>query len=324
MIHLPTPGLRSRRSTMGLLRRLPAAALTATLFCGAALAKPVEVPFDFSRGAIGLDVTVKGVPLFVILDTGVDPSVIDINRAEALALNVDRAAGGEASGYGDAKSARVFPATIAGLAIAGRSFAPVNALAADTSAMSAGYGRRLDGVLGYSFLTDKIVLIDYRNRKIGLLDQPGDATPTIQSCHKRWALPLQFLDGDNTPIIPDFHLGAAAGPITLDTGSNGGISLFPPALDLSGVRGALVEKGEVAHSGSRGDTKSKSYALNETVGFGPFTLPAGEEVRLDAAQSPTDKRVANVGNQLFAAMKLKILLDYHAKQITFYGDCADG
>jgi hypothetical protein len=98
MIHLPTPGLRSRRSTMGLLRRLPAAALTATLFCGAALAKPVEVPFDFSRGAIGLDVTVKGVPLFVILDTGVDPSVIDINRAEALALNVDRAAGGEAVG----------------------------------------------------------------------------------------------------------------------------------------------------------------------------------------------------------------------------------
>ncbi len=29
--------------------------------------------------------------------------------------------------------------------------------------LSAGYGRTLDGVLGYSFLTDKVVLIDYAN-----------------------------------------------------------------------------------------------------------------------------------------------------------------
>ena len=232
MIHLSPPSPRSRRSTTGLLRGLPAAALTVTLFCGAALAKPLEVPFDFSRGAIGLDVTVKGAPLFVMLDTGVDPSVIDISRADALGLHVDRGASGEASGYGDAKSARVFSATITGLAIAGRSFASVDALAADTTAMSAGYGRRLDAVLGYSFLKDKIVLIDYRNRKIGLLDKPGDATPTVQHCRAHWNLPMQFLDGDNTPIIPEFRLGAATGPITLDTGSNSGIALFPIALDL--------------------------------------------------------------------------------------------
>src|SRR5579863_4410451 len=77
-----------------------------------AFARPLEVPFDFSRGAIGLDVKIKGVPAFALLDTGADPSVIDVGRADALGLRVDRAHGGEASGTGDAASAPAYPATI--------------------------------------------------------------------------------------------------------------------------------------------------------------------------------------------------------------------
>ncbi|MGH3428909.1 MAG: hypothetical protein ACRDQZ_15310 [Mycobacteriales bacterium] len=61
--------------------------------------------------------------------------------------------------------------------------------------------------------------------------------------------------------------------------------------------------------------------LNERVGFGPFSLLAGQVVMLTKASSATDKRAANIGNQLFAAMNLKILLDYPAKQILFYGNC---
>src|SRR5260221_13433385 len=101
----------------------------------AASAAPLSVPFDFSQMAIGPDVTVGGTPLYMILDTGVDPSVIDIARADALHLKVDRAAGGEASGEGNATEAKVFPATIDTLVIAGRSFAPVDALAADMTAL---------------------------------------------------------------------------------------------------------------------------------------------------------------------------------------------
>jgi len=33
-------------------------------------------------------------PLFILLDTGVDPSTIDLHRAEALHLKIDRNAGG--------------------------------------------------------------------------------------------------------------------------------------------------------------------------------------------------------------------------------------
>ena len=52
-----------------------AAALAVGLTVSAAAAQGAEpvltVPFDFSRQAIGLDVTVKGAPLTMILDTGV-------------------------------------------------------------------------------------------------------------------------------------------------------------------------------------------------------------------------------------------------------------
>ena len=121
-------------------RSVAAGALAASVLFSSALAATIQVPFDFSRGPIGLDVTVKGTPLHAILDTGVDPSVIDIGRARELGLKVDRGAGGEASGVGDAASAKVYPATIEALAIGALAFGPFAALAADMSAMSADMG----------------------------------------------------------------------------------------------------------------------------------------------------------------------------------------
>ncbi|HEY1631042.1 MAG TPA: retropepsin-like aspartic protease [Rhizomicrobium sp.] len=301
--------------------KLRLAALALACVCGAASAAPLTVPFDFSRSAIGLDVTVKGTPLYMILDTGVDPSVIDGVRADALHLKVDRGAGGEASGEGDAKQAQAYPATIDGLALGGHDFPAIDALAFDMSTLSARYGRKLDGVLGYSFLTGKIVLIDYPRHTLGILDRPADAAPSVQTCRKRWTIPLKPFTGDSIPIIPDFRFGKATAPISLDTGSNGGIALYKGALALAGVSAALIEAGESNATGARGDTKVKTYVLNAPVGFGPFTLPAGQAVTLHNEEGSADTRLANIGNKLFAAMKLKMLLDYRARLMTFYGDC---
>jgi len=296
-----------------------AAALMLSL--GAASAAPLTVPFDFSRNAIGLDVTVKGTVLYMLLDTGVDPSVIDTARAGALGLKVDRGSSGEASGEGDAKQATVFAATIDGLALGGRAFAPIDALATDMGTLSKQYGRPLDGVLGYSFLTDKIVLIDYAARTLGILDRPADAAPQVGRCAKRWSTKLRSFGDDSIPILSDFRFGGASGPISLDTGSNRGIALYDGALALPGLRAALVAKGETTYAGARGTGSMKTYVLNEPVGFGPFTLPAGEIVSLRPAQASPDARVANIGNKLFAAMKLKMLLDYKSRLMTFYGRC---
>jgi hypothetical protein len=111
------------------------------------------------------------------------------------------------------------------------------------------------------------------------------------------------------------------GPVTLDTGSNGGIALFQSALDLPGVRASITENGMVTHQGFRGATIARSYVFNSPVGFGPFSVPPGQPVMLHDEKGSKGNRVANVGNKLFDAMGLKVLLNYPARMMTFYGDC---
>ena len=305
-----------------LTNALCATAVSFPLLTGADAAEaPLTVPFDYSRGAIGLDVTVKGTPLYMILDTGVDPSAVDIKRADALGLPVQRGAGGEASGEGDAASAQIFPATIESLALGGRPFGAVDAAAMDMSALSARYGRPLDGVLGYSFLNTRIVLIDYPHNTLSILASAADAVPLVQACRAHYSVALRSFEDDQIPVVPAFRLGAATAPISLDTGSNKAITLYQGAFALPGLRDALTEQGAIRSTGARGDSTMKTYVLNAPVGFGPFTLPPGQIVTASAQAGSADTRLANIGNPLFAALKLKLLLDYRARQITFYGDC---
>lgn len=280
------------------------------------------MPFDFSRGAIEVEVTVHGTVLHALVDTGVNPSVIDLQRATALGLAVDRSDPGQASGFGNGQGAAVFPSAITGLALGGRAFAGIDALAVDMSTLSARYGRPLDAVLGASFLQGQRVLIDYPRRRLTLLP-PGTGTGTgaaTRACRVHWSVPLRVLD-DSYPLIPAVRIGSARAPATLDTGYNGGIALFGHALDLPGVRAGLAESGTVEHAGARGDARSTRYTLALPVGIGPFTLPPGQQVIVHAQDEPAHRRAANLGNRVFDQLQVQVLLDAPARTLGFFGQC---
>jgi hypothetical protein len=296
-------------------------ALGLALCAVSAAAAPLTLRFDFSRGAIGVDATIGGEPAYVLLDTGVDPSVIDLGRAEALGLKLDRAGASEPSGEGDATSAPAYPTAIPGLSLGGRRFAPIEALAVDAHAISEGYGRPVDAILGYSFLNRRIVLIDYPGSRVSILERRVEAASIVRGCRMRYELPMRMLTDENFPLIPAFRFGAASGPVTFDTGSNGGPTLYQAALALPGVRAAMRETGAVSHAGVRGAASAKSYALDEAIGFGPFSLAPGQAVTVRDELGSAATRIANVGNPTYAALKLKVLLDYRARRMTFYGTC---
>ena len=67
--------------------------------------------------------------------------------------------------------------------------------------------------------------------------------------------------------------------------------------------------------------RRRPFDWRHNPGFGPFTLPPGQPADLRATAGSPDTRLANIGNKLFAALKLKMLLDYKARQMTFYGSC---
>lgn len=290
------------------------------LGCGEVFGQTVRVPFDFSQSEIGVDAEVNGEPVYIMLDTGVDPSVIDLHRAEALHLKIDRNGGGQMSGTGSTEQNTAFPTNIEGFAISGHRFRSFDALASDISALSAKYGRRLDAIIGYSFLQDKTILIDYPERRLHLLDRPSAARLATKSCRTEWSAPMQLLEGENWPLIPQLRLGDAVISATLDTGSNASITLYEGALDKPGVRSALVQTGEGKSGGFQGEERRKEYVFNKPIGFGSFELPPGAAVTLRDVSGSTPN-LANVGNKLFAAMGLKMMLDYRHHTMTFFGDC---
>ncbi len=111
--------------------------------------------------------------------------------------------------------ADVFPAIIDGLDIRGRSFPPIDALAADTTGMSKTYGRTIDGVLGYSFLKDQIVLIDYAAQQAAIFDRAVDARPKVGLCrrltfygscpHRNSLIVFEGHPFDKSPSFTDRH-----------------------------------------------------------------------------------------------------------------------
>ena len=286
----------------------------------AASAAPVSIPFDFSKGAIAVEITAGGAPLRVLVDTGVDPSVIDLGRVEALGLKLDRAAAGAGSGIGGTKRATAMPTTLAGLAVGGRAAAPFAALATDLGDLSTAYGARLDGILGYSYLNGRIVLIDYPAGRLTLFDHRAEAIAATAPCRRRWLIPMRMLKGENWPLIP-LRLGSATALATLDTGHDGTLNLYRRALDLPGVRAALSQAGETRASGFNGDERRSQWRMTAPIGVGPFDLAPGALVTLADTEGSADTSLANAGNRLFAALRLRLLLDYRDRQIGLYGDC---
>jgi hypothetical protein len=157
----------------------------------------LRVPFDFSRSEIGIDATVNGEPFYVLIDTGVDPSAIDLQRAETLHLKIDRNGGGGVSGFGNTDQPTAFPTVVTGFAISGHKFENFEALTGDLSALSTTYGRHVDAFIGYSFLKDEIILIDYPERTLYLLNRPSEAKSVSKGCRTKWNSPMQLLEGEN-------------------------------------------------------------------------------------------------------------------------------
>ena len=303
------------------LKHLLAAAFACVLTAGPAWSEPLRVRFDFSRSEIGVAATIKGSPVYVFVDSGTDPSTIDLARAKELHLKLGRSDGGQVTGTGSGKAPQAFPTMIEGLAIAGHSFPGIEAVAVDLGVISQPYGRRVDGVLGFSFLKNEAVLIDYNAHVLQILSDPKDEEAATRSCHLKWNADLRLVPGNNSPSFVRFRLGAGEAPVTLDTGSNSPLMLYQGALALPGLRAALKSQGTTHAGGYLGGETRNKYVMMAPIGFGPFVLPRGTSVELNAHAGPGGV-VANAGNNLFAALKLKMLLDYPQHRMAFFGECS--
>lgn len=261
------------------------------------------IPFAFERNQIILMVSVNGHDsLNFLLDTGTDNSTIDEATAQRIGLKVvpsESFKGG-------------VPSTVwlRNLKIGSLAVDSLFAWAPDLSRVSKSLGRPLHGVLGYSFLQDRIVQIDYPNRVVRFLDNP----PPIEKIGRNVMLPMLFLTGRNIPLFEKLYVREKPIRATLDTGSSMGLMLYPRATADLGME-------EEARHAPR--ATALVYNGDEEVRKGPKV-----QVRLQAAQFDSvqvyfavksaeyhllPERDGNLGNECFKNTRLT--LDYKNKQI---------
>jgi hypothetical protein len=127
---------------------------------GRAEPRQVEVGFAAAQHQIVVKVKLgKQGPFSMVLDSGAEATVIDA----ALARRLRALHEGEAAGI---ESVRDYERTMYDLRIGSLRADSLPATPFDLGKLSAKLGAHIDGVLGYSFLEDRVVQIDYRRQRL--------------------------------------------------------------------------------------------------------------------------------------------------------------
>ncbi|NTU81070.1 MAG: hypothetical protein HGA45_17090 [Chloroflexales bacterium] len=267
----------------------------------------VEVPLIFAPRVLRcVAAGPGGNPLSVLIDTGTDPSAIDLGLARRLGLRLgDFGLGSDAA----SDQVRFTESVLPWLRLGDLTLRDLYAVAVDLS----GAPFKVDLVLGYNVLSSLTLTVDY-NEGLLRLGHP-DLEPPAPGPGGA-ALPLRFFE--HFPALEGAALICSGEPyaealdlplVTIDTGSNGALTLSP---DLAARAGLRRGAGPVAASEGRGFVEGVPVLRAAAAGLrlGPFTLPALE---LDAPESLAGDLGragrANLGNAVLARFA-RVTLDY--------------
>jgi predicted aspartyl protease len=127
-------------------------------------ASPKAIHFEIKKEVILLDVTVDGKgPYKFLLDTGAGATVLSPDLAKALALKSDKK--GDAVGAGGGKS-DVSVARVKSVAIGDTRRDDLEVVILDIANVGSAIGITLYGIVGYTFLREYRVVIDYPGQTV--------------------------------------------------------------------------------------------------------------------------------------------------------------
>jgi predicted aspartyl protease len=273
---------------------------------------PVEVPFEFEHNQIILQVKIEGKgPFNMLLDTNTDPSAIDAATARELGL-VAGAKGATATGGGTEKNT-VYPARLPIIEVGAFTARDVGAAIIDLSKLGERIGKPIHGVLGYSFLKDRIVQIDYPNQKLRFFtESPYPRIKFGPNTVNIIAFPFRYEDGE--VMIESVFVNGEKMKATLDTWSSGTFSLTPEAVAQLGLeeQGRDNEDESVGYNGS---FKSKIGTL-KSVRMGKLSIDSAQATFwLPETGHDNKKFQVNIGNGFFKDFMMTF--DFKNKMVVF-------
>ena len=140
-----------------------------------------EISFELQNDLIWVQVATPSQPetLTFLVDTGASVSVLDRELCRKLGLSgrsrvAVEGVGGVTEGLWPIK----FTGSMAGIKLRPKY------LGLDLTALSAASGRKVDGIIGIDFLSAYVIRIDYKNRKLSLMDRkefcPNPASERVE------------------------------------------------------------------------------------------------------------------------------------------------
>jgi len=277
--------------------------------CGltTAAAQSAEVPFEFVHNEIVVKVTIEGKgPFNAMIDTGTDPSAIDIGTARRVGIKLG-STGHKSSGGGTVANLN-YACKMSTLSVGSISATSVEAAAIDLSRVSERMGVHVDAILGYSFLKKRIVQFDYPRSVVRFLDR----SPAHGDSRDAATVPFRYKDN---VLIDGILVNGRSVTANLDTGSSGTFQLPPEATNELGLSEDAARGKPNVSVGYNGPHENREGTIkNVTIGAISVDNPP---VLFFAAGTGHDKVPwsINIGNGF---MKNYIVtVDYTAKTVTF-------
>ncbi|MGA3006727.1 MAG: aspartyl protease family protein [Opitutaceae bacterium] len=189
------------------------------------------------------------------------------------------------------------PVTLRRFSLGQARFERVPALVYDCGALSAHFGVKIDGILGFPLFRDTLLTLDYPRSRV-LLDPETSPAPV------RPGSTIPFDNASRTPLIP-VMLGDDTFIVLIDSGSDGGLNLNPAGLHATfdyGPRPGLA-------------VTTLTDARPQQVGRIAQSLHVGAYAFMHPVVALTDD-LSSLGG---AALKnFTVTFDQRRSQVTFY------
>ena len=237
-----------------------------------------------------------------LVDTGssvtlVSPEFAERHGTAAPATTMPQVRVRSASGHSTMLSA----VTVRRIALGDAQFERVPALVYDFSELSAHFGEKIDGVLGFPVFRDTVLTLDYPQSRILLSPAGGAAT-------LRPGSRIAFDTMTKTPLVP-IEIDGQTLVALIDSGSDNGLHLNPVGLEAPFAHGP-VPGGVIATLA--GERPQQIGRLAGTLRLGNYTLPR-------PIADLTDE-LSSVGGAILR--NFVVTFDQKRGDITFFRDTA--
>lgn len=268
----------------------------------------LKIPFELADNLIYVRARVNGsAPLWFILDTGASATILNERVAKGLGLRAGRREKG--TGTGGAIEVGMIDGVSLSLPGVAVSDQTVGAFPFDTLAPVA--GRPLGGIIGYDFIKEFVLEIDYAAGLLNLYEPAGYDYKGAGEI-----VPVNFFNHKPnvraTLVVSNQQ--SFEGTFELDTGSDNVMVASTPFVKQHKLD-ELIQNRRASNSGGMGGMVGASDGRVAGVRIGKFTLkrPIVTLIQAKAGESATEKLDGTLGGELFS--RFKLVVDYSRSRI---------